>query len=514
MLVMQSATNPVIRLGAQDNVVVARLRLPAGTNIQAENLTVTSDVPPGHKVAARPIKGGEPILKGNALIGLAAKDTPAGTHLTSQDIQFVMPDQQDGPRWEGQSRPVDLLPLEKRATFQGIVRANGDVATRNFIGVFVVGNCGATTARKAADYFDEERLAAFHNIDGVVPFVHEIGCGMEMTGEPMDLLRRTISGFIRNPNIASAVVIALGCERNNLKAFLEQEKLEVGAKLRTITIQEVGGIMNAVEEAKRIVHEMLPEANAVKRVSVSAEHLRVGLQSGGADAFSELSANPALGVAVDLLVQNGGTAILSDTPELIGVKNDLVARAVSCDVSAKFVSRLEWWRQYNSGKDTQLHGRVSRANEAAGIANILEKSLSSIKKGGTSPLTGAFRYAERVTQKGLVFMDTPAYEPVSVTGQIAGGANLIAFTTGLGSSFGSLPAPTMKLASNTTLYRKMEDDMDMNCGTVIDGEASTEEMGGMIFAQMLRHASGEKTKSELAGMGENEFVPWPIGVLA
>ena len=284
--------------------------------------------------------------------------------------------------------------------------------------------------------------------------------------------------------------------------------------MRTVTIQEVGGINNAVEEAKRFVYQMLPEANTAVRQAVSAEHLKVGLQSGGADAFSGLSANPALGVAVDLLVRNAGTAILSETPELSGVEHDLAARAVNVVVGEKFVNRLNWWRQYNEGKETQLHGRVGRANEAAGIANILEKSLGSAKKGGTSPLMGVYRYAERITDHGLVFMDTPAYEPVSVTGQIAGGANPIAFTTGLGSSFGSLPAPTMKLASNTALYRKMEDDMDINCGVVIDGETSIEELGAAIFARMLRHASGEKTKSEQEGMGENEFVPWPIGVLA
>lgn len=510
---MQFAASSVIRLSALDNVVVARLRLAAGTKIETEGLVIEGDVPPGHKVATRFIKRGEPIVKDNAVIGYAAEDTVAGALLTNQRIRFfAVPENVSTAAVP--ARPVELLPKDRRATFEGFVRANGSVGTRNFIGVFVVGNCGATTARKAADFFDEERLAPYPNVDGVVPFVHEIGCGMEMTGEPMDLLRRTISGFIRNPNIASAVVIALGCERNNLKSFLEQEKLEVGASLRTITIQEVGGITNAVEEAKRIVYEMLPDANAVKRQSVSAEHLRVGLQSGGADAFSGLSANPALGIAVDLLVRNGGTAILSDTPELIGAQAGLLARCASPETAEKFVSRLEWWRQYNEGKDTQLHGRVSRANEAAGIANILEKSLSSVKKGGTSPLMGAYRYAERVAEKGLVFMDTPAYEPVSVTGQIAGGANLIAFTTGLGSSFGSLPAPTMKLSSNTALYRKMEDDMDMNCGTIIGGESTVEGMGHAIFAKMLRHASGEKTKSELEGMGENEFVPWPIGVLA
>ena len=510
---MHTALSPVIRVGSQDNVVVARARLSTGIRIDAEDLTIASDVPPGHKVAARFIRQGEPIIKGNAVIGLAAADTAPGTHITSQIIRFEAPREQDYA-FGRDYRSVDLLPIGQRATFQGIVRGNGDVATRNFIGVLVVGNCAATAARKTTDFFDEERLAEYPNVDGVVPFVHEIGCGMEMTGEPMDLLRRTLSGFIRNPNITAAVVMALGCERNNLKSFLEQEKLAVGPKLRTVTIQESGGIRNAVEDAKRIVYEMLPEANNVRRQPVSAEHLRVGLQSGGADAFSGLSADPALGAAVDILVRNGGTAILSRTPELFAVGPALAARAASPEVGQKFVERLNWWKQYNANKDTQLDGRVSRANEAGGLVNLTEKSLGSAKKAGGSPLTGVYRYAERIADKGLVFMDTPAYEPVSVTGQIAGGATLIALTTGLGSSFGSLPAPTMKLASTTALYERMADDMDLDCGPVIDGATSVEEMGQRIFEQLLRHASGEKTKSEFEGMGENEFVPWPIGVLA
>ena len=304
---------PVIRIGGRDNVVVARARLSTGIRIDAEDLTIASDVPPGHKVAARFIRRGEPIIKGNAVIGLAAADAAPGTHRHRLRSSGSKRHREQDYAFGRDYRPVDLLPIGQRATFQGIVRGNGDVATRNFIGVLVVGNCAATAARKTTDFFDEERLAEYPNVDGVVPFVHEIGCGMEMTGEPMDLLRRTLSGFIRNPNITAAVVMALGCERNNLKSFLEQEKLAVGPKLRTVTIQESGGIRNAVEDAKRIVYEMLPEANNVKRQPVSAERLRVGLQSGGADAFSGLSADPALGAAVDILVRNGGTAILSRT---------------------------------------------------------------------------------------------------------------------------------------------------------------------------------------------------------
>ncbi|QGY00857.1 altronate dehydratase [Methylobacterium mesophilicum SR1.6/6] len=510
---MQTIGDPVLRVGRHDNVVLARVALSAGASASSEGLTITGDIPVGHKIVARSIQAGEPVVKGEAVIGLASRDMLPGEHLAAADLYLPEPAALSATTPIRQGTP-SISDEADRPTFQGFVRPNGDVATRNYVGLFVVGNCGATVARKSADYFDELLLAPYPNVDGVVPFVHEIGCGMEMTGEPMDLLRRTISGFIRNPNIAAAVIVALGCERNNLGAFLEQERLAVGDKLRTVTIQEVGGITNAVEAAKRYVREMLPTANAARRETVSVAHLRLGLQSGGTDAFSGFSADPALGHAVDLLVRHGGTAVLSGTPEVACLAGEFRLRAATPQVADAFDERVEWWRQYGAGKDILANGRVGRASEAAGVSNLLEKVRGTVKKAGTAPIAAVYRYAERVGANGLVFMDTPTYEPVSVTGQIAGGATLIAFTTGLGSSFGSLPAPTVKLAATSALFARMEDDMDVDCGPVLDGKQSVEVMGRAIFEQLLRHASGEATKSEEAGMGENEFVPWPIGVLA
>jgi len=504
--------NPTIRLDPNDNVVVARAAIAAGTPVPDEQLTALQDVPAGHKLAARFIAKGEKVLKYNTVIGYAAKDLPPGTWMHSHNIAFGETDRDY--RFGQDYQPVAILPPEQRAQFMGIVREDARVATRNYLGVFVVGNCGATAARKIADYFDDERLADFANVDGVVPYVHEMGCGMEMTGEPMDLLRRTIAGHIRHPNTAGALVIALGCERNNIWSFLEQEKLMVGPKLQTLVIQDSGGMLETIAKGKDIIRAMLPEANKVERVPCSAEHITVGLQCGGSDGFSGLSANPALGVAMDLLVQNGGTAILSETSEIYGVEHTLTCRAVTPAVGQKLVDRMNWWLAYNKGRDTQINGRVSPGNNAGGLANVLEKSLGGAKKGGNSPLMEVYEYAHPVTQHGLVFMDTPGYDPVSATGQIAGGANLIAFTTGRGSCFGSVPAPTVKLASNTPMYEGMKNDMDINCGTVIDGQATLQDMGQQIFELILRTASGQKTKSEIVGMGENEFAPWPIGVLA
>jgi altronate hydrolase len=504
--------SPVIRLDPADNVVVARVAIAIDTPIHDEGVTTLQEVPLGHKIATRKIEKGQPVLKYNAVIGYASEDLVPGTWMHSHNIAFGETDRDY--RHGLDYVPTDLLPPDQRATFQGIVRKDGRVATRNYLGVFVVGNCGATVARKIANHFDEQRLADYPNIDGVVPFVHEIGCGMEMTGEPMDLLRRTIAGHIRHANTAGGLLIALGCERNNIYGFIEQEKLEINDLLKTLVIQDVGGVKSAVVQGIKLIEAMLPEANRVKREPVSAEHLMIGMQCGGSDGFSGLSANPALGAAVDILVRHGGTAILSETSEIFGVEHTLTARAVTPQVGRKLIERIKWWLKYNEGRDTQINGRVSPGNNAGGLANVLEKSLGGAKKGGNAPLMEVYEYAYPVTAHGLVFMDTPGYDPVSATGQIAGGANMIAFTTGRGSCFGSVPAPTFKLASNSPMFNRMSDDMDINCGQIIDGDKSIKEMGQEIFERLLAHASGEKTKSELNGLGEDEFCPWQIGVLA
>ncbi|MGD1877743.1 MAG: UxaA family hydrolase [Kiloniellaceae bacterium] len=504
--------SPVIRLDGADNVVVARVEIAKGTPIRTEGVTTLHEVPLGHKIATRAIAKGDPILKYNTIIGFAGTDIEPGCWMHSHNV--LMDDFQKDYRFGQDYRPTALLPADQRATFQGIRRADGRIGTRNYIGVFITVNCSATVARRIANYFDAERLADYPNVDGVVPFVHEQGCGMEMTGEPMDLLRRTLAGYIRHPNMAGAVVCSLGCERNNLARFFEEQSLATGKALKTVIMQQAGGTAAAIEEGKAMVREMLAETNQVTREPCSAEHITVGLQCGGSDGFSGLSANPALGKAVDILVRHGGTAILSETPELYGVEHTLTARARTPEVGRKFVERIEWWLDYNKGRDTQINGRVSPGNNAGGLANIIEKALGGAKKGGSSGINAVYRYAEPVTEHGLVIMDTPGYDPVSATGQIAGGANLICFTTGRGSCFGSFPAPTVKLATNTPMYQRMTGDMDINCGPVIDGTATLDEMGEAIFWKLLAVASGEKSKSEALGVGADEFVPWPIGVLA
>jgi len=504
---------PAIRLDPNDNVVIARALIPEGTQVAGENVTTQQTIPSGHKLSSRAIGKGEPVFKGRAVIGYASESLVAGTWLHTHNL--MVEGRAQAPLAQTPiAEPMAPLPTSQRATFQGIVRADGQVGTRNYIGVLVVGNCGASAARQAADWFDADELAAYPNVDGVVPLIHEIGCGMELTGEPMELLRRTISGFIRHPNIAAAVVVALGCERNNLGVFLEKEGLVVGEKLKTVTIQEAGGIRNTVELAKQYIRDMLPAVDAVCRQTVSAEHLLVAMQSSTQDGFCGITANPVLGRVADLVVLNGGTVVVSETPEWLWMQQRIRDRSATPEVWTKIANRLGWWREHGRGRDTEMSGRLNGALQEAGLSTPLEKAIDSFTKTGTTPLRDAYEYAHAIKAKGLVFMDTPDADAISVTGQVAGGANLVLMSTGTGTSFGSLPIPTLKLASNLRTFERISSDIDMHCGALLSGEDCVDGLAKIVFACLLEVASGLRTKGEANGVDANEYIPWSIGVVA
>jgi len=386
----------------------------------------------------------------------------------------------------------------------------GRVATRNYIGILTSVNCSATVARMVADHF-RNNLADYPNVDGVVALTHKTGCGMASEGEGMELLRRTLTGYAQHPNFYAVLNIGLGCEANQINFWLDAAKLQLSDRLQAFTIQDKGGTTRSVREGIARVKALLPEANRVAREPVPASHLILGLECGGSDGYSGISANPALGAAADLLVRNGGTAILSETPEIYGAEHLLTRRAVSREVGEKLLARIRWWEDYTARNRMEMNNNPSPGNKAGGLTTILEKSLGAAAKGGTSNLVEVYEYAETVSAKGLVFMDTPGYDPVSVTGHVAGGANVVCFTTGRGSVYGCKPAPSLKLATNSALYRRMEEDMDINCGTVVDGSETIEQAGERIFRLILATASGEKSKSELLGFGEDEFAPWVVG---
>lgn len=481
-----------LRLHPDDDVVVA--------------LEPTNGVTAGHKLAAHAISRGSPVRKLGLPIGVATAEIPAGAHVHTHNLAFA-------PGTEAVAVGTDLRtpPAGAEASFDGFVRPDRRVGTRNYIGVLTSVNCSATAARRVAAHFTPERLAPYPGVDGVVAFTHATGCGLAHDGAGLHNLRRTLAGYIRHPNFAGVLLMGLGCEVNGVGALLDQAGLEPSERLRVLTIQDEGGTREAIAAGIAAVEAMLPKAAAARRTAMPASHLTVGLQCGGSDGHSAISANPALGVAVDRLVAAGGAAILSETPELLGAESLLVRRAAGPAVVDALLERLAWWRDHAARDGADLNENPSPGNLAGGITTIVEKSLGAVAKGGSSPLVSVLAYAAPVTGAGLHLMDSPGYDPASATGQIAGGAQLIAFTTGRGSVFGSKPAPTLKLSSTTELARRMPDDIDLDCGRLLTGEATLERLGDEIWAALLAAASGRRTCSEEEGMGDLEFVPWTPG---
>ena len=507
------ATSPTIRIHPADNVVIARHQLLGGTAVVEEGVTVIGLVPPGHKLASRAIAAGEAVRRYNQVIGTATQAITAGQHVHTHNLAFSSFERTHEPG-------AGALPTryeERPASFEGIVRADGRVATRNYIGVLTSVNCSATAARAIADQFRRdvrpEALAAYPNVDGIVALTHGMGCATASDGEELQVLRRTLAGYARHANFYAVLIVGLGCETNQIQGLIAQEGLQEGAKLVTFSIQDMGGTTKTVAKGVEIIKGLLPEANRVTRQPVPAKHLTVGLQCGGSDGYSGISANPALGAAVDRLVRNGGTAILSETPEIYGGEHLLTRRAVSKEVSDKLLARIAWWEAYTARNQMQMDNNPSAGNKAGGLTTILEKSLGAIAKSGTTALVDVYQFAQAVTAKGFVYMDTPGYDPVSATGQVAGGANLICFTTGRGSAYGCAPSPSLKLSTNTALWKKQEDDIDIDCGAIVEGEDTVDAVGERIFQLMLATASGRATKSELHGYGQNEFVPWQLGAV-
>jgi len=506
---MLTRSSLTIRLHPNDDVVIARSQLVGGTRLLDENVTVSGLVPPGHKVATRAVKAGEPVRRYNQIIGFASRDIAPGEHVHLNNL--AMGAFERDYAFGEDARPTQYA--AEPATFMGIVRPDGRVATRNYIGILSTVNCSATVARGIADHFTRERLAAYPNVDGVVALTHGSGCGMDTQGEGMQVLRRTLGGYARHANFAGVLMIGLGCEANQISSLLGAQQLQEGPLLQTFSIQDTGGTAKTIAHGIALIEGMLPHADAVAREPVSAANLVVGLQCGGSDGYSGITANPALGAAVDLLVRNGGTAILSETPEIYGAEHLLTRRAVTRAVGEKLIARIKWWEDYTARERGEMNNNPSPGNKAGGLTTILEKSLGAVAKGGTTNLVDVYEYAEPVTAKGFVYMDTPGYDPVSATGQVAGGANMIVFTTGRGSAYGCAPAPSLKLSTNTQLWVKQEEDIDLNCGEIVDGNATVEATGRRLFDLMLATASGQKSKSEIHGYGQSEFVPWYLGAV-
>ncbi|MFL6734731.1 MAG: UxaA family hydrolase [Sphingomicrobium sp.] len=489
-----------LKLNPTDDVAVLLDAAEAGEDVLGTR--AREFVPSGHKLATRPIAAGSPVHKYGQVIGIATSDIPEGAHVHDHNLSVGDPERDVAP-----SSTAGLPLVNNPRSFQGFERSNGRIGTRNFIGVITSVNCSATVARRIADSFTGQ---SFPGVDGVSAFTHTSGCGMSKSGEGIDTLERTLAGYAVHPNFGGVLFIGLGCEVAQIGDLLRHFGLRTGSRLRTMTIQEAGGTLKAIELGQKLVRELIEEAQADRRTAVSASNLMLGLQCGGSDSWSGVTANPALGVAADLVVANGGTAILSETPEISGAEHLLLRRAASRQVADKLLERLAWWDQYAAKHGAELNNNPSPGNKAGGLTTIFEKSLGAVAKAGSSPLMDVVQYAEQIRSKGLVFMDSPGFDPCSATGQIASGANVLAFTTGRGSVFGSKPSPCIKIATNAALAASMDDDMDVDCSPILDG-ASITEAGEAIYEKLLAVASGEMSKSEALGFGDNEFVPWNLG---
>jgi altronate hydrolase len=509
---MADSNISILRLHPHDHVAVALADVGRGDRVGSEGLVAQSIVPKAHKIALRRIAKGEAIRKFGLIIGHASKDIAAGEHVHVHNLAFSRSSARHRIRASGRNiaMPIDEV---KARTFEGFVRSDGRVGTRNYLLVMATVNCSATVAKLIAERFrNHVNTGALGSIDGIVAITHQHGCSFRADGPGMAILQRTLAGYATHPNVAGTLLVGLGCEDNQVESLLSSAGLRRSATLRTLVVQDEGGTSASVRAGIEMAQEMLHHTCSIPRQTVPASHLQVGLQCGGSDAFSGISANPALGRAVDLLIAQGGTAILSETPEIFGAEDLLLERVVRPEVGEKLLQQLAWWQRQARSDKGSLNNNPSVGNKAGGLTTILEKSLGAVAKAGTTELQEVYHYAERIQRAGLVFMDSPGYDPVSATGQVAAGANLICFTTGRGSCFGCKPAPSLKLATNTPMFRLMSEDMDLNCGEILDGTSTIEALGGRIFELMLETASGRITSSERLGYGEEEFIPWAVGL--
>ncbi len=509
-----------VLLNPSDDVAIARqplsrgviLRLPTGTGT-SEHVEIRQRIPSGHKVALHDVEQGQPIRRYGSIIGFATQPMHRGEHVHNHNLAVGELHQKYD--YSVDVQPVEFVPLEQQRTFMGYRRPDAKAGTRNYIAIIGSVNCSASTVRLIERRFSPEVLRDYPNIDGVIGLTHKSGCGMRIGGTAVEQLQRVLAGMAVHPNIGAYLLVGLGCESNQIQEMIANMELEQGKRGQWkqplfLTIQENHGIATAVEEAARIISRLLPEVNDVKREPIPISELTVALQCGGSDGWSGITANPALGYSVDELVRQGGTAVLSETPEIYGAEHLLLRRARNREEGEKFVALIRWWEHYTAINDMEMDNNPAPGNKLGGLTTIYEKSLGALAKGGSTPLNAVYKYAEPITEHGFVFMDTPGYDPVSVTGQVAGGANIIVFTTGRGSCFGFKPAPSIKVATNNTLYENLPGDMDINAGVILNG-VSAQEVGGQILDEVIAVASGKQSKSEAQGVGEEEFAPWILG---
>ncbi|WP_420583725.1 UxaA family hydrolase [Ruegeria sp.] len=506
----RAASRDTVRLNPDDNVVIALRDLAAKEQPLDVPTPLAAPIPRGHKIAVATIAAGENVIRYGQIIGQAKADIAPGEHVHVQNLGMGA-HQQD---YAHASANTPLSAIHESRTFQGYHRKDGKVGTRNYIGILTTVNCSGSVARFIAEAAEKSGLLdEFPNVDGVVPIVHGTGCGMSGKDEGYATLFRTLAGYAQHPNFGGILLIGLGCEVMQVADLVGGQPIRSDGALRYMTIQNEGGTRRTIERGLEELRGIAELANQATRQPAPVSAITVGMQCGGSDGYSGITANPALGYASDLLVRHGGTTILSETSEIYGAEHLLTRRAETSEVGQKLIDRIHWWEDYTARNGGEMDNNPSPGNKRGGLTTILEKSLGAVAKGGTAPLRDVYKFGEKVDKHGFVFMDSPGFDPCSVTGQVASGANLIVFTTGRGSVSGYQPTPCVKLATNSEMYARMAEDMDLNCGDIVTDGVSIEAKGEELFEILIRIASGEKTKSEELGFGGVEFVPWQIGAV-
>lgn len=502
-----------LRLNPRDNVAIAKVDLEPGTVMTLESgarVQLRQSVPSGHKLALEEIPAGRPVRRYGQVIGCASRAIRPGDYVHTHNVGIE--DLAQEHAFGVDARPVELMDEAERRTFQGYVRADGRVGTRNYIAVISTVNCSAHASREIARHFTAERLDAYPNVDGVIAFTHHTGCTLGCESRDYRVLQRTLAGMARHPNVGASLLVGLGCETNQVSDLVANcglcvaEAASAGCP-QCLVIQELGGIRPTVEAGIAAVEELLPQVNDIRRMSQPISELTLALQCGGSDSWSGVTANPVVGLVADEVVRQGGTVVLAETPEIFGAEHLLTRRAINSQVGRRLLDQVGWWETYAQRIGVDVDNNRSVGNEAGGLTTIYEKSLGAIAKAGSSPLIDVYDYAEPVRASGFVFMNSPGYDPVSVTGQVAGGCNLVLFTTGRGSVFGFKPAPSIKISTNSVTYERMPGDVDLNAGRVLEGE-SMDQVASELLDLVVAVASGQPSKSEIQGVGEAEFVPW------
>jgi altronate hydrolase len=520
-----------IQLHDDDDVSIAKVNLVAGSNLvgtrHGASLQLGQLIPSGHKFAIRMVQQGQPIRRYGQVIGFARRDVAIGDHVHVHNCAVA--EFERDYAFGVDVKPVPFVPEGERRTFMGYRRPDGKAGTRNYIAVISSVNCSAHTVRKIAHHFTDAVLAEFPNVDGVISIAHGFGCATRVGSDDYVLLQRTLAGIAAHPNVGGYILVGLGCEVNQIGELVEnyhlamkeaptlrransQQQIANGQTLQppSLTIQDTGGIRKTIDAGIAAVRELLPIVNQYQREPIPISELVVALQCGGSDGWSGVTANPVLGLACDEIVRQGGGVVLAETPEVYGAEHLLTRRAISREVGEKLIDKIHWWERHAARHGVEIDNNPSHGNKAGGLTTIYEKSLGAVAKAGNTPLMGVYEYAEPITSKGFTFMDTPGYDPVGATGQVAGGCNLLVFTTGRGSCFGFKPAPSIKLASNSVMFNRMEDDMDVNAGKVLDG-VPMQAVADELLDTMIDVASGKPSKSEAQGIGEEEFQPWNLG---